>query len=143
MRRKRILISVGVALGLVAALVALRWFRAMPDRLPTRGMHERGTRGMMAFVTRIVEQFTAQHGRFPNEDEWRKAMSDATYPTPTDSWGTPLRYNLDNGEAVVTSAGPDKTFGTRDDLKQKAEQTVRGDSETRAEDGAASGAPQP
>ena len=143
MKQKRILITVGVSLVLVAAFMALRWFRAMPDRLPTRGIHERGTRSMMAFVNTIVEQFTARHGRFPTEDEWRKAMADATYPTPRDSWGTPLRYTLADEQAVITSAGPDKTYGTRDDLTQSAEQPVGGDSEIRAADGADSGAPQP
>jgi hypothetical protein len=34
----------------------------------------------------------------------------------TDAWGTPFRYEIVGGIPEITSAGPDRTFGTPDDL---------------------------
>lgn len=34
----------------------------------------------------------------------------------TDPWGTPISYSLRQGEPIIASAGPDRTFGTRDDI---------------------------
>lgn len=36
-----------------------------------------------------------------------------------DAWGTPLRYLMKEGAPTVISAGPDRTFDTKDDLLQK------------------------
>lgn len=33
-----------------------------------------------------------------------------------DVWGTPVRYTTDGNHFIVTSAGPDLTFGTSDDM---------------------------
>lgn len=33
-----------------------------------------------------------------------------------DAWGTPFRYELLDGVPRITSAGPDKIFGTEDDI---------------------------
>ncbi len=37
-------------------------------------------------------------------------------PTPNDAWGTPVKLREVKGSRWVTSAGPDKTFGTKDDM---------------------------
>jgi hypothetical protein len=36
-----------------------------------------------------------------------------------DAWGTPLRYVMHEGAPTVISAGPDRTFDTKDDLIRK------------------------
>lgn len=38
-----------------------------------------------------------------------------------DAWGTSLNYEYQNGDSfpVITSAGPDRVFGTEDDLKSQ------------------------
>jgi len=35
---------------------------------------------------------------------------------PLDPWGTPYRYRTTGTNIVVNSAGPDRTFGTADDI---------------------------
>ena len=42
-------------------------------------------------------------------------------PEVYDPWGTPLRYIYNDGDnfPVITSAGPDKEFGTDDDINSK------------------------
>lgn len=37
-------------------------------------------------------------------------------PMPIDPWGVPYRYNTSTNGFDIRSAGPDKTFGTADDL---------------------------
>jgi len=40
---------------------------------------------------------------------------------PSDPWGTSFRYRLIDGKPVIDSAGPDKRYDTKDDLKAKEE----------------------
>jgi hypothetical protein len=43
-------------------------------------------------------------------------VEESRMPIGTDSWGTPFRYTPGTTDFELRSAGPDRVFGTRDDL---------------------------
>src|SRR5436309_1106451 len=65
--------------------------------------------------------------KFPtNNDELSSALRNATFDPENlaDPWGTPYRYNFGidyrNRTLNIVSAGPDKQFGTADDIEALA-----------------------
>lgn len=51
----------------------------------------------------------------PGDPAWRGPyINDAAMLI--DAWGTPFRYEIVDGVPQITSAGPDRTFGTPDDV---------------------------
>jgi len=60
--------------------------------------------------------------RNPGNQDWKGPYMRTDGWPPTDAWGTPLRISI--GEApssptpIIISAGPDRKFGTADDLKE-------------------------
>ena len=60
----------------------------------------------------------------PADDEvgqkWRGPYLDAEKGGPVDAWGTKItmEFNMETNRMEIVSAGPDKKFGTDDDLKQ-------------------------
>lgn len=46
-----------------------------------------------------------------------RSRANAKEDASRDSWGTSLRYSNDDPVITVISAGPDKAFGTKDDVK--------------------------
>ena len=85
-------------------------------------MHE-----LIAFHS-AIECFVICRGSPPNSNEGLSALTAASCFEPghepcldppeirPDGWGTPFRYRTDGTNAVVESAGPDRTFDTADDL---------------------------
>jgi len=68
-----------------------------------------------------------QHnGRLPDSIEDLTKESEDGYQHPllkpddkTDSWHTPFQFEKDGKNITITSAGPDRKFGTKDDLTNK------------------------
>ena len=59
----------------------------------------------------------------PNNDEkWHGPYLKESKSLPVDAWGRPLQYeypgqhNTDGSKADISSGGPDKAFGTADDI---------------------------
>ncbi len=95
-----------------------------------------------AFVSSL-EQYMNIGGYYPSEAQGLKALlvKPQTPPRPRrwtqtlrdksdllDPWGTEYRYNYDkkkDKKPVVTSAGPDKKFGTDDDIRSQPEPQSR------------------
>ena len=71
--------------------------------------------------------FHDQTGRYPTDSEGLEALRsnpgipkwDGPYfaiPIPSDRWGSPFRYSIVDGKPRIVSAGPDKSFGSPDDI---------------------------
>jgi len=52
------------------------------------------------------------------EKKWRGPYVDLKRPF-TDPWDMPIKYSLDGEHYILRSAGPDKTFGSEDDITLK------------------------
>ncbi len=82
-------------------------------RTDVGGLRERAARGAAAEalldeIVQHLESVRATRRSYP------PALPEAP---PEDPWGTPLHYESEGGDrAWLTSAGPDRRFGTQDDL---------------------------
>ena len=75
-------------------------------------------------------------GRYPTEQEGLQVLitnqlknSKGPYMTasdvPRDPWGQPYRYRLIDGKPCIDSSGPDRKFGTEDDVNLNTEANER------------------
>ena len=75
-----------------------------------------------AFCRRLYQDMLASH-RVP-EDMGTFIAQSFTYEgkpmNDLDAWGTPYRFFSTKSKVVITSAGPDKKFGTSDDREREA-----------------------
>lgn len=81
------------------------------------------TRATIAGVCAAIRLYEVDTGRWP--PSLQSLLSDDGAPNwhgpyvdrpPVDAWGTPLGYSSSEGTFKVTSAGPDRTMGSSDDL---------------------------
>lgn len=102
----------------------------------SRRTQDKATLFQMMAIRTALSSFQVDCGRFPTDAEglrallqnpgvvgWRGPYLETNTSSPaslfTDEWGTPLHYVAENGSVRVLSAGPDRVFGTADDLTQK------------------------
>lgn len=84
------------------------------------------TRSGLTLVAAAAERFCLAKSRYPESLSELVAFSDSLGPREvlcrlyrdqlTDEWGTPIRYTVQTAAPVILSAGPDRTFGTADDV---------------------------
>ena len=112
-------IAVGVPFLLLGCCSIFVW-----DPCSAEIARVKATQASINNIHLAVDRFKVDNGRYPTEKEgleilvnprpsWQIVGSNGI---PTDPFGTPFRYTLTNGVPVVISAGPDRTFGTRDDI---------------------------
>lgn len=72
-------------------------------------------------VEAALEQYRDEHDRYPDQLSELVPAFLTRADDLIDSWGTPMRLRTDNstGEAILESAGPDRQFGTPDDLVRR------------------------
>lgn len=117
---------VTVLIVIALAIVILRLVILTPSADPKKSMILRAERTLCDIRT-AIELYRADCGSPPSEANGLQALlshTDASgwmgpYLTELvpDPWNTPFRYELTNGQVIVTSAGPDKIFGTKDDIR--------------------------
>jgi hypothetical protein len=85
------------------------------------------TRVLLRLIDQSCESYYMEHGQFPtNEEEVIRVFKEYTDPgfnesirqrVILDSWGTPIECTLKGNKVAARSAGPDRKFNTKDDLK--------------------------
>jgi general secretion pathway protein G len=83
-----------------------------------------------------LDVWRVDHGRYPTEEEGLKVLLQdmldgkggpylGSTEIPRDPWGNPFRYRLMNDKPLIDSAGPDGTFGTKDDIDRNTKPQQR------------------
>jgi len=114
-RRGTTLIEVMVVIaiiGLMTGMVAVYAMARYEDsRLAT-------AKTELRTIESALDMYRLAKGRLPDPSAGLKPLLEGRYlKMPTvDPWGQPFAYTLQNGEPVITSAGPDRVSGTPDDL---------------------------
>jgi general secretion pathway protein G len=97
-------------------------------------IRDRSTTFQLPAIRTALDVFELDCGRYPTAVEglaslitnpglpgWRgpylNTGTNSVAAALTDQWGTPLRYIAEGVRVAVVSAGPDRIFGTADDLK--------------------------
>ena len=109
---------------LTASLLAVVGCASLPNG------NIKATQAMVAEVAIALRTFELDCMRTPTEQEGLMALTEnpglkgwrgpylRSETTLVDPWGNPLNYRSPAGkDFTVMSAGPDKLFGTRDDIK--------------------------
>ena len=128
-KRRRIAVAVtSIVVGLtgffiVAFFVELRslppghhlagpgWMRSLKRALRTKRGHALEKVRMLTALAKGLEEGGMPLG---SAEDWETMYEREDYPV--DPWGTPYRYSPVGGEPKFISAGPDRKFGTRDDI---------------------------
>jgi len=97
---------------------------------PTARKPAAATRATLQALLTAAQVFEVDMGSYPSSlDElvknpgtgnWKGPYIKVAQWSPVDAWGTAIRYSLSEGNTaspVFTSAGPDRTFDTADDLR--------------------------
>lgn len=118
---------------IVAVVVSLLPLTGCGTSSLGRGQEARAeaTRADISNLHQAIERFALDVGRYPTIEEglnileadaapqirrWRGPYIKAAGPL-ADGWGTSFQYSLPDGENYrVLSAGPDRQFGTEDDV---------------------------
>jgi general secretion pathway protein G len=89
-----------------------------------KGAYIKATRASIGAVCVALDMYEVDNGKYPaalqglltasGEPNWNGPYLKGSLPA--DAWGTALQYNLKEDSYVVTSAGPDRNFGTEDDI---------------------------
>jgi hypothetical protein len=136
-RRKLPLLALGTLwVFLWATLVLLSYVACVLFPHATRSTVE--TDAIMSSIGQAVDAYRQEYGQLPssvNRDLVDELTGQNAKGTPfmdfsprrlnragevVDAWGTPLRFEWLDGRSVqITSAGPDRTFGTPDDMKRR------------------------
>ena len=86
---------------------------------------------IIAQLRPAVNAFKVDCGRLPTTSEGLAALLSnpglatwrgpylASATVPTDQWRTGFRYEAGTNYVIIRSAGPDKIFGTRDDITKE------------------------
>ena len=105
-------------LGILAAIVVAKY--------AGRGEDARiaATRASIAVIAGAIDVYEVDTGRYP--PSLQSLVSDDGAPNwhgeyirnglPVDAWGTAFQYALVGKSFKITSAGPDKNFGSADDI---------------------------
>jgi hypothetical protein len=71
-------------------------------------------------VSAAISAYFGDHGGYPERLDALVPNYLPSADSIIDSWGTPLRLEKDEPQdAVLLSAGPDRTFATADDIKRR------------------------
>lgn len=83
-----------------------------------RHVHERQIEATQVLLGNVESKF--DQFRFEHSGELPAAYEGMLISVQhVDPWKTPLRYDIDNGVALLRSAGPDRRFNSRDDVTRK------------------------
>ena len=99
-------------------------------------IRDRATGFQLSAIRTALQAFEVDCGRYPTSVEglpslaaspglpgWRGPYlnigTNSVAKGLSDQWGTPLRYVAEGGQVAVVSAGPDRAFGTTDDLIER------------------------
>ena len=126
-----------VIIAAASAVVGLVTVALLIPRCAGRVVHSNiaFTRADIMSAMTAVEVYKQDCGSYPSEREGIQALLrnpgfvrwQGPYfrdgRAPTDDWGTPLKYSVVIGSGtnaspkpLITSAGPDRKFGTKDDI---------------------------
>jgi general secretion pathway protein G len=89
------------------------------------------TRAMLPFLLTATQVYKVDMGKYPSSldelvkspgsENWKGPYVRVADWPPVDAWGTPIRFSLAGGTTrpspIISSAGPDRTFDTADDLR--------------------------
>lgn len=124
---------VKVLILIVFAIVILRLMIRTPTRGDLKESAILSTKTTLGYIKIAIELYQTDCGSLPAEADGLRALllhTDAPgwmgpYLTKLvpDSWNTPFSYEVIDGQAIVTSAGPDKIFGTKDDIRVRSRRT--------------------
>jgi hypothetical protein len=118
--RKWIIRVLLVSLGLGALLLVCAWWgsREVYSESPTRNA-ETGAR----IVRLAIQQWQAAHHQTgcPSIEQLVQEQQLDPGQNSNDSWNQPYRFRCTEHEVVVLSSGPDKQFGTADDVRMPRE----------------------
>lgn len=70
----------------------------------------------LRLIAVAAESFHPSHKRYPNDLAELANFIPYVSSVTVDVWGNPVRYSVSEGAFVVRSAGPDRKFGTVDDV---------------------------
>jgi hypothetical protein len=94
---------------------------------PTMGVMTMATRASLAAVSTAIDNYTADCGSPPLASQGLTGlMTNPGIPNwhgpyirdlPCDAWGTSFQHLKRNGRWRTVSAGPDRQFGTADDIE--------------------------
>jgi len=105
----------------------------LSDPMPRGGHAASKARSDISQIQLALTFYRHEQGRYPVGEpaeivaelvglnsEPRYQYLDKVFLTRTDPWQTPYRLTFPpSGEAIVVSAGPNKTFGDRDDIEEE------------------------
>lgn len=98
------LLTTGVAVGALRMLEKAKIEQAKNDT---------------ANLASVAETFLVWNENCPTAEELRRDGLLSRRANTEDPWGTSYRIECEPGYAIATSAGPDSTFGTGDDVKSE------------------------
>lgn len=116
-----------------AACGVQRWWKLIPDLQPAAGSRPdlvrkaevEEARGIIDLMVAAATGYCKRFGEYPRSVDRmvrysrtldRRAGCAVPHNLPADPWGTPYRYERVNGAPSPRSAGPDRRFGTGDDV---------------------------
>lgn len=113
-----------VQIGLMVMMIPLLAAVALPSFYKARTRARvQATRSKIAMLSRAIDQYTVETGRNPSSlaslierDGSPGWNGPYIREQVVDAWGTPLAYEMRDGDASIISAGPDRTVGTGDDI---------------------------
>ena len=104
--------------GALLLYLAAGFLIARADRDHTAGSRIFATRSSMTVITNALARFHAQNGVFPTESEGLTSLTNiAADLILQDAWGSSFAYTLTNGRPDLSSPGPDRQRGTKDDIR--------------------------
>lgn len=70
-------------------------------------------------IVRDLRVYEQEHAnRLPSRDEWPDYLARAySESQASDSWGSPYHYMMQRDSFVIVSYGPDRIYGTDDDIR--------------------------
>ena len=119
------LLLVLVILGILAAIVVPRYTKV------TQGGKITAAKTQISSYQAALARYEIEVGEYPNSLEglikqpsdapdWKGPYLESETAIPNDPWGTPYQYHKPGAHNVssfdIVSAGPDKQFGTPDDV---------------------------
>lgn len=91
--------------------------RPSPEKVDENFLARRWAQSELAAMTAALRRYAQENSGFPAGDVAKALEPKYLAPAPkADPWGTPYAFDLDARTPKVTSAGPDRTLGTADDL---------------------------
>jgi general secretion pathway protein G len=110
-------------LGLLTAAIAVGVMRSFNDaRIKTAAIacNQLRTAAQTHFISHPEESECPLPDKMQEDRELDAAMS------LRDPWGTPYRLECPSDEIVASSAGPDRSFGTEDDIRAPGRRRTAG-----------------